>query len=114
MTLKRVAEDRDGMRACLPSVVYRSIDLLKPDRGNARRHTKKQITRIARSIQEFGFIVPILVDADLKVIAGHGRLLAARQLGWPEVPTAFTGKATYHPATRRTFDEISSTFGDRT
>src|SRR5262249_8136899 len=52
-----------------------------------RKHTKKQITRIARSIQRFRFNVPILVDADLKVIAGHGRLLAARQLGLSEVPT---------------------------
>jgi DNA modification methylase len=68
-------------------IVYRPIDQLKPDPRNARRHTAKQIRQIADSIAAFGFNVPILVDADLKVIAGHGRLLACRQLGWREVPT---------------------------
>jgi DNA modification methylase len=87
MNSKAAEEDRDGLRTCLPAITYRSIDLLKPDRGNPRKHTKKQITRIARSIQRFRFSVPILVDTDLKVIAGHGRLLAARQLGLSEVPT---------------------------
>jgi hypothetical protein len=62
-------------------------DLLKPDPANARIHGKKQIRQIARSIETFGFNVPVLVDANMKVIAGHGRLLAARQLGLPEVPT---------------------------
>ena len=69
------------------SVVYRRIEELKPDPANPRRHTKKQIVQIANSIKAFGFNVPVLVDADLKVIAGHGRLLACRELGWTEVPT---------------------------
>jgi hypothetical protein len=60
---------------------------LKLDPGNPRKHSKKQIGQIARSIKEFGFNVPIIVDADLQVIAGHGRLLAGRQLGLLEVPT---------------------------
>ena len=63
------------------------LDRLKPDPKNARQHTAKQIRQIARSIESFGFNVPILVDADLNVIAGHGRLLACRRLGWSEVPT---------------------------
>ncbi|HEX3419578.1 MAG TPA: ParB/Srx family N-terminal domain-containing protein [Stellaceae bacterium] len=50
-------------------------------------HGKKQIRQIANSIEVFGFNVPVLVDGDLKVIAGHGRLLACRELGWTEVPT---------------------------
>jgi ParB-like chromosome segregation protein Spo0J len=50
-------------------------------------HSKKQIRQIANSIETFGFNVPVLVDADLNVIAGHGRLLACRELGWTEVPT---------------------------
>jgi hypothetical protein len=58
------------------SVVYRPLDQLKPDPTNARSHSHKQIRQIARSIETFGFNVPILVDAELKVIAGHGRLLA--------------------------------------
>jgi ParB-like chromosome segregation protein Spo0J len=60
---------------------------LHPDPRNARRHERKQVRQIADSIRAFGFNVPILVDADLKVIAGHGRLLACRQLGQREVPT---------------------------
>jgi ParB-like chromosome segregation protein Spo0J len=60
---------------------------LKPDPKNARQHSAKQIRQIADSIEAFGFNVPILVDADLNVIAGHGRLLACKRLGWREVPT---------------------------
>jgi DNA modification methylase len=69
------------------SIVYRAIEQLKPDPANPRRHTKKQIRQIARSIAAFGFNVPILIDRDDNVIAGHGRLLAGRELGWSEVPT---------------------------
>src|ERR1700693_2736844 len=87
MTANLIAGDRDGKRACLPAIVYQPIDLLKPDPGNPRKHSKKQVGQIARSIRTFGFNVPILVDADLRVIAGHGRLLAARQLGLSDVPT---------------------------
>ena len=68
-------------------IVYRAIDQLKPDPRNPRRHERKQIRKIADSIAAFGFNVPILVDADLKVIAGHGRLLACRLLSRNEVPT---------------------------
>src|SRR5215469_13846973 len=69
------------------SIVYRRGDKLKPDPANARRHTKKQIRKIAESIKAFGFNVLILIDRNKNVIAGHGRLLAARELGWDEVPT---------------------------
>ena len=69
------------------SVVYRRVDDLKPDPRNPRLHSKKQIRQIASSIETFGFNVPVLVDAELKVICGHGRLLACRELGWSEVPT---------------------------
>src|ERR1700704_6354302 len=68
-------------------ITYRPIDQLKPDPRNPRRHERKQIRQIVDSIAAFGFNVPILVDANLKVIAGHGRLLACRQLGRREVPT---------------------------
>jgi len=69
------------------SIVYRPLDDLKPDPKNPRAHSRQQIRQIAKSIKTFGFNVPVLVDADLKVIAGHGRLLACRQLGWTAVPT---------------------------
>jgi ParB-like chromosome segregation protein Spo0J len=76
------------------SVAYQPIDHLKPDAANPRQHSRKQIQQIANSIEAFGFNVPILVDNDLKVIAGHGRLLAARKLGWDEVPTISIGHLT--------------------
>ena len=68
-------------------IVYRAIDQLQPDPNNARRHSKKQIRQITESIKAFGFNVPILIDRNGNVIAGHGRLAACRELGWSEVPT---------------------------
>jgi ParB-like nuclease domain len=68
-------------------IVYRRIDELRPDPTNPRQHTKKQIRQIAASIKAFDFNVPILIDRDDNVIAGHGRLDAGRELGWAEVPT---------------------------
>ena len=69
------------------SIRYIPIDHLTPDPRNARVHSKKQIRQIAKSIESFGFNVPILVDGTSNVVAGHGRLLAAKHLGWTEVPT---------------------------
>ena len=54
--------------------------------GNARKHSPAQIRQIARSIEEFGFINPVLIDADGQLLAGHGRLMAARKLGLEKVP----------------------------
>jgi DNA modification methylase len=69
------------------AIAYRPIDQLKLDPTNPRRHSKKQVRQIANSIQDFGFNVPILTDRYGTVIAGHGRLLAAKLLGMTEVPT---------------------------
>jgi DNA modification methylase len=74
---------------------------LKPDPANPRRHSKKQIQQIAESIRVFGFNVPILVDRDGNVIAGHGRLLACRELGIDPVPTLCLEHLT--PAQARAF-----------
>lgn len=63
-----------------------SIDTLIPYAKNARTHSDEQVAQIAGSIKEFGFNNPVLVDADNSVIAGHGRLMAARKLGLTEVP----------------------------
>jgi ParB-like chromosome segregation protein Spo0J len=68
-----LADPRSAIRDPRIEVVYRLIDLLRPDPRNARRHSGKQIRQIADSIRAFGFNVPILVDTELKVIAGHGR-----------------------------------------
>jgi DNA modification methylase len=62
-------------------------DQLVPAPNNARRHSRKQIEQIARSITSFGFTNPILIDNDGSVVAGHGRLEAAKLLGLKHVPT---------------------------
>jgi ParB-like nuclease family protein len=82
-------------------IIYRPLSGLKPDPTNPRRHSKKQIRQIAASIRVFGFSVPVLVDSDLNVIAGHGRLLACHELGITEVPTLCLGHLT--PAQTRAF-----------
>ncbi len=69
------------------AIVHRLIAELKLDPQNPHEHRPKQIGQIARSIKTFGFNVPVLIDSTGKVIAGHGRLLAAQQLGLTEVPT---------------------------
>ena len=67
-------------------IEYRSIDLLIPYARNAKQHSDAQVAQIAASIREFGWGAPILIDGQNNVIAGHGRLLAARKLGMSEVP----------------------------
>jgi DNA modification methylase len=67
-------------------VIYLSTTSLKPHPQNPRVHGDKQVQQIAQSIETFGFNVPILVDDRQNVVAGHGRLLAARKLGWNTVP----------------------------
>lgn len=69
-----------------PQILYVSIDRLRPFPKNARTHSKKQIGQIARSIQEFGFTNPILIDGQDLILAGHGRVSAARSIGMTEVP----------------------------
>ena len=68
-------------------VITRPISGLKLDPKNPREHRPKQIRQIAKSITAFGFNVPVLIDAQHRVIAGHGRILACQQLGWTDVPT---------------------------
>ena len=65
---------------------YRPAASLIPYANNARTHSDAQVARIAASIREFGWTNPILVDGEYGIIAGHGRLLAARQLGLASVP----------------------------
>ncbi len=63
-----------------------AISSLIPYIRNARTHSEAQIAQIAASIKEFGWTNPILVDGESGIIAGHGRVLAARKLGLAEVP----------------------------
>ncbi len=62
------------------------LERLKPYAQNPRTHSAEQVNKIAASIQEFGFLNPILVDGDAGIIAGHGRLAAAQQVGLTEIP----------------------------
>jgi len=88
-TPARQPEGRSAAQCALPqlNVICRPLEALQIDRRNARTHSAKQINQIAASIKQFGFNNPILVDADSMVVAGHGRLAAARELGLGEVPT---------------------------
>ena len=67
-------------------IQYRPVELLIPYARNAKQHSDAHVAQIAASITEFGWGAPILVDGQNNVIAGHGRLLAARKLGMTQVP----------------------------
>ena len=80
--------------ADFPPYKLAPVDALIPYARNARTHSPAQVAQIAASIRAFGFTNPVLVDGDRGVIAGHGRLLAARQLGMDTVPTIELGHLT--------------------
>jgi DNA modification methylase len=69
------------------SVVYQDVSALKPRTTNPRTHSKKQIAQIAKAIQRFGFINPVLVDDSNFIVAGHGRVEGAKEVGLDQVPT---------------------------
>lgn len=71
-----------------------AIDRLIPYARNRRTHSDAQVAQIAASIKEFGFTNPVLIDADGGIIAGHGRVMGARQLGLAEVPCIRLGHLT--------------------
>ena len=68
------------------NVEYRKVEALIPYARNPRTHTDEQVAKIAASIVEYGWTNPVLVDGDNGIIAGHGRMAAARKLGLDEVP----------------------------
>lgn len=63
-----------------------AIDLLVPYERNAKKHPDEQIEKLQASIREFGFVSPCLIDKDYNIIAGHGRVMAAKQMGLERVP----------------------------
>ncbi len=69
------------------TIEIKKIEELQPYQRNSRRHSPEQIAKIARSITEFGWTNPILLDRNGMVVAGHARLEAAKSLGMTEVPT---------------------------
>jgi hypothetical protein len=82
-----MSDGKPALSALNLTVVYRPTNSIKPESRNARTHSKKQIAEIAASIREFGFANPLLIDVDGVLIAGHGRLLAAKSIGLDSVPT---------------------------
>jgi ParB-like chromosome segregation protein Spo0J len=68
-------------------IVYQPVGALKPRPNKPRTHSPKQVQQIAASIDRFGFTNPILVDETNGIIAGHGRVAAAKLIGKTEVPT---------------------------
>lgn len=62
------------------------LDKLIPYARNSRTHSDQQVAQVAASIREFGFTNPVLIDSEDGIIAGHGRVMAARKLGLAEVP----------------------------
>lgn len=75
------------MNVVTPEVEMLPVSALKPYSGNARTHSKKQVRQIAESISRFGFTNPVLVSDAGEIIAGHGRVMAAKELGIASVPT---------------------------
>jgi hypothetical protein len=92
------------------AVRWLPIEALTPNPRNARIRSARQVARIADSIAALGFNVPILVDGRGGVLAGHGRLLAARRLGLNEVPTLTLDHL--NEAQRRAFMIADNRLGD--
>jgi DNA modification methylase len=89
------------MAGSTPQIELRKIQSLRPYPGNARVHSKKQVRQIASSIQRFGFTNPVLISDDDEIIAGHGRVMAAKELGLATVPTLKLSHLS--PAERRAY-----------
>ena len=82
-------------------IAYLPPNHLRRSSRNARSHSKKQLKQIARSIERFGFVNPVLIADDLDIIAGHGRVEAAKMLGLKQVPTVRLSNLS--PAERRAY-----------
>lgn len=82
-------------------VIFRAIDALKPYGGNARTHSARQVRQIADSLTRFGFNNPVLISDEDEIIAGHGRVRAAKLLGLKEIPTLRLSHLS--PAQRRAY-----------
>jgi hypothetical protein len=82
-------------------IAYLQPERLRPSPNNSRTHSKKQLKQIARSIGRFGFVNPVLISDDFEIIAGHGRVEAAKMLGLKQVPTVRLSNLS--PADRRAY-----------
>jgi ParB-like chromosome segregation protein Spo0J len=89
------------MQTLEPQIEMLPTSALRPYRGNARTHSKHQIRQIADSIRRFGFTNPVLISDDGEIIAGHGRVRAANEIGIEQVPTLRLSHLS--PAERRAY-----------
>ncbi len=88
MTILEPGADHPNLRRTWPAGTEKiAVSALHPYARNARTHSRRQIRKIAASIERFGFVNPVLIDENNQIIAGHGRVAAAKLLGWSEVPT---------------------------
>ena len=72
-----------------------------------RTHSKEQIAQLRSSLREFGFVSPVIIDSDYNIIAGHGRVAAAKEEGYKTVPCVFAENLTEAQKTRLTFSRIT-------
>ena len=86
LALATSSAEADLVAAFKPKIEWLAVGSVKPNLRNSRTHTKKQLHQIAASIEEFGFTNPVLIDAEGTIIAGHGRVEAAKLLGLNRVP----------------------------
>ena len=70
------------------------IDKLVPYAQNAKTHSPEQILKLRSSLREFGFVAPAVVDKDYNILVGHGRIQAAREEGYTEIPCVFAENLT--------------------
>ena len=87
-------QDNQMVRVAAEQLLTLPIEELIPYPNNARVHSKKQIAQIRASLREFGFVTPVLIDFDNNIIAGHGRMEAARAEGMTEVPCVLISSLT--------------------
>src|SRR5689334_18738620 len=80
---------REDLLATATSFALVKLTDLRPSPNNARKHNRAQIRKLKASIQAFGFNAPVLTDGEKNILAGHGRVLAAGELGMTEVPVVF-------------------------
>jgi ParB-like chromosome segregation protein Spo0J len=90
-----------GMMTTTTEMQLIGIDKLIPYANNARTHSPEQINKLRSSLREFGFINPVIIDRDMNIIAGHGRVLAAREEHIAEVPCVFADHLT--PAQKKAY-----------
>lgn len=89
MTNSRAVRGHNSGNKCeqLSAITYRPVDALKPYGNNPRKHSQRQIAKLAGSIRAYGFLVPILIDPQQTIFAGEARWHAAKELGLSEIPT---------------------------